>query len=137
MEEFMFTEQGGPQQETKLTNEFHRIAKQAGHSDYMLMYDNVLQPTWSRVQADPKLAEQAHREMAKRLDQYFRDQGLQSEVSGIAATDINCVWLTCSLRAWERARTDLGLVAWSNPGITSANPPAGNSHKPWGLEGNP
>jgi hypothetical protein len=89
-----------------------------GHTTYMVRSDGEIEAQWEELVSNQSKMNSAQKDLAERIVAFLETEGLIAEMSGVAATNFNCVWLNCSLRAWHRLELGMNLTAWSNPDIT-------------------
>ena len=105
----------------KIFTDLSEVPLLAGHRTYMVRSDAQLDANWEQLSTIQSDMNAAYHALTERILAYLRTEGLLDEVSGIAATKFNCVWLNCSIRAWAHLEEGLRLTAWSDPAI-SADP---------------
>ena len=89
-----------------------------GHATFMVRADPVMEARWEELIQNQSEMYSAQKALSQRSVDFLETNGLLDEMGGVAATNFNCVWLTCSLRAWHRLELGMDVTAWSNPEIT-------------------
>jgi hypothetical protein len=102
----------------KIFADLSEVPLLSGHETFMVRADSEIEARWEELTRNQSDMNSAQKALAVRIFTFLKTEGLLDELGGIAATNFNCVWLTCSLRVWHRLELGMNLSAWSNPEIT-------------------